>query len=150
MTALADALPLDEQLCFALYSANIAINRTYLPVLEKLGITYPQYLVLGALWQADGLPIGAIADRLSLESSTITPLVKRLEAAGFVTRRRNPDDERQVIVNLTDKGTAMRQQSKCLTETLLERSGLAVADIVRLNREVSALRDTLRKIPDGD
>jgi DNA-binding MarR family transcriptional regulator len=147
LTALADALPLDDQLCFALYSANIAINRTYLPVLEKLGITY---LVLGSLWQADGLPIGAIADRLSLESSTITPLVKRLEAAGFITRRRNPEDERQVIVNLTDKGTAMRQQSKCLTETLLERSGLAVPDIVRLNREVSALRDTLRKTREGD
>jgi DNA-binding MarR family transcriptional regulator len=76
--------------------------------------------------------------------------VKRLEAAGIVTRRRNPDDERQVLVNLTDKRTAMRQQSKCLTETLLERSGLAVTTIVRLNREVSALRDTLRKIPDGD
>lgn len=149
MIALADALPLDDQLCFALYSANIAINRTYLPILEKLGITYPQYLVLGALWQADGLAIGAIAERLSLESSTITPLVKRLEAAGFVTRQRNPEDERQVIVSLTDKGVAMRQQSKCLTETLLERSGLAVADIVRLNREVSALRDTLRRIPDN-
>lgn len=149
MIALPEALPLDDQLCFALYSANIAINRTYLPVLEKLGITYPQYLVLGALWQSDGLPVGAIAERLSLESSTITPLVKRLEAAGFVTRRRNPEDERQVIVSLTEKGAAMRQQSKCLTETLLERSGLAVADIIRLNREVSALRDTLRKIPEN-
>lgn len=138
-------LPLDDQLCFAMYSANIAINRVYRPVLERLGITYPQYLVLSALWQADGQAVGAIAERLSLESSTITPLVKRLENAGFLKRQRNPDDERQVIVTLTDKGQALHQESKCLTETLLERSGLPVADIVRLNREISALRDTLEK-----
>jgi len=140
---LPDALPLDDQLCFAMYSANIAINRVYRPVLEQLGITYPQYLVLSALWQTDGQTVGAIAERLSLESSTITPLVKRLETAGFVKRQRNPDDERQVNVSLATKGKALRQESKCLTETLLERSGLNVADIVRLNREVSALRDTL-------
>ena len=143
MITLPDALPLDDQLCFAMYSANIAINRVYRPVLEQLGITYPQYLVLSALWQTDGQTVGAIAERLSLESSTITPLVKRLETAGFVKRQRNPDDERQVNVSLATKGKALRQESKCLTETLLERSGLNVADIVRLNREVSALRDTL-------
>lgn len=150
MTALPHALPLDEQLCFAMYSANIAINRVYRPVLEKLGITYPQYLVLSALWQADGQTVGAIADRLSLESSTITPLVKRLEAAGFVKRQRNPDDERQVTVSLTGTGQTLHQESKCLTETLLERSGLPVADIVRLNKEVSAFRDVLaRNAPDA-
>jgi DNA-binding MarR family transcriptional regulator len=150
VTALPHALPLDEQLCFAMYSANIAINRVYRPVLEKLGITYPQYLVLSALWQADGQTVGAIADRLSLESSTITPLVKRLEAAGFVKRQRNPDDERQVTVSLTGTGQTLHQESKCLTETLLERSGLPVADIVRLNKEVSAFRDVLaRNAPDA-
>ncbi len=143
MTALPHALPLDEQLCFAIYSANIAINRMYRPVLEQLGITYPQYLVLSALWQTDGQTVGAIAERLSLESSTITPLVKRLEAAGFVTRQRNPEDERQVTVSLSGKGRALHQESKCLTETLLERSELPVADIVRLNKEVGAFRDTL-------
>ncbi|HEY0271403.1 MAG TPA: MarR family transcriptional regulator [Sphingomonas sp.] len=136
-------LPLDEHLCFAIYSANIAINRVYRPVLDQLGITYPQYLVLSALWQRDGQTVGAIADRLSLESSTITPLVKRLEAAGFVTRQRNPDDERQVTVSLTGKGNDLHQESKCLTETLLERSGLPVADIVRLNKEIAAFRDAL-------
>lgn len=136
-------LTLDEHLCFAMYSANIAINRLYRPVLDQLGITYPQYLVLSALWQTDGQTIGAIAERLSLESSTITPLVKRLEVAGFLGRQRNPDDERQVIVRLTSKGKTMHQESKCLTETLLERSGLPVADIVRLNGEIRALRDAL-------
>ncbi len=143
MITLPHTLPLDEHLCFAIYSANIAINRVYRPVLDQLGITYPQYLVLSALWQRDGQTVGAIADRLSLESSTITPLVKRLEAAGFVTRQRNPDDERQVTVSLTGKGNDLHQESKCLTETLLERSGLPVADIVRLNKEIAAFRDAL-------
>ncbi len=145
MTTPSEALPLDDQLCFAVYSTNIAINRLYRPVLDRLGLTYPQYLVLSTLWGSDGQTVGAIADRLSLESSTITPLLKRLEAAGFVTRQRNPEDERQVIVSLTDRGRAMRQDSKCLTETLLERSGLPVADIVRMNREMSAFRDVLMK-----
>jgi len=142
---LPEALPLDAQLCFAMYSANIAINRVYRPVLDHLGITYPQYLVLSVLWQQDSQAIGAIADRLSLESSTITPLVKRLEAAGFLQRQRNPEDERQVIVTLSPKGKSLHQDSKCLTETLLERSGLPVADLVRLNTEIRALRDTLVK-----
>jgi DNA-binding MarR family transcriptional regulator len=143
MTAVPHALALDDQLCFAMYSANIAINRVYRPVLEQLGITYPQYLVMSALWQADGQTVGMIADRLALESSTITPLVKRLEAAGFLGRARNPDDERQVIVRLTDKGKELRAESKCLSETLLARSGMPVADIARLNAEISAFRDAL-------
>jgi len=140
---LPEPLPLDAQLCFAMYSANIAINRVYRPLLDRLGVTYPQYLVMSALWQQDGQTVGAIADRLSLESSTITPLVKRLEAAGLVGRQRNPEDERQVIVTLSPTGRSLHQDSKCLTETLLERSGLPVADLVRLNTEISALRDAL-------
>lgn len=143
MPPLPHPLSLDEQVCFAMYSANIAINRVYRPVLDQLGITYPQYLVLSALWQTDGQTVGGIADRLALESSTITPLVKRLEIAGFVGRQRNPEDERQVIVSLTNKGKALHQESKCLTETLLERSGFPVADIVRLNSDISAFRDSL-------
>ena len=143
MITLPEALPLDDQLCFNIYSANIAINRVYRPVLDQLGITYPQYLVMSALWQEDGQSVGAIAQRLALESSTITPLVKRLETAGLLQRRRNPDDERQVIVTLSPKGRSMHQDSKCLSETLLERSGLPVADIIRLNGEIAALCDAL-------
>ena len=137
------APPLNSQLCFSLYAATIAVNRTYKPLLDRLGLTYPQYLVLSTLWEEDGVPISAIADRLSLESSTITPLVKRLESAGFVTRLRNREDERQVLVSLSDKGRAMKDRTACLTETLLEKSGLSVDQIVKLNRQVQKLRDAL-------
>jgi DNA-binding MarR family transcriptional regulator len=138
-------LPLDSQLCFSLYAASMAINRTYKPLLDRLGITYPQYLVLHALWDQDGRSVGAIAERLALESSTVTPLVKRLEAAGHVTRNRNPHDERQVQVRLTERGWAMREQCGCLGETLFERSGMSIDTLVALNRQVQALRDALAR-----
>jgi DNA-binding MarR family transcriptional regulator len=137
------SIPLDGQLCFSLYGASIAINRAYKPMLDALGVTYPQYLVLSALWEGDGQTIGAIAERLSLEPSTITPLVKRLEQAGFVGRQRNPDDERQVRVSLTTKGRDLRVETRCLTDTLLRRSGLTVEAIMALNQQVQALRDAL-------
>jgi DNA-binding MarR family transcriptional regulator len=101
-------MPLDRQLGFGLYSAFMAVSRTYKPWLDKLGLTYPQYLVMCVLWENDDQTIGGIAARLDLEPSTITPLVKRLEAAGHVSRRRNPSDERQVKVRLTDQGRALR------------------------------------------
>src|SRR3546814_5634711 len=91
------ALPLDDQLCFSLYAASMAIGRAYKPMLDRLGITYPQYLVLHVLWEQDGRTIGQIAERLSLESSTVTPLVKRLAAGGFLTRDRSEADERGEI-----------------------------------------------------
>ena len=139
----AEPIPLDSQLCFSLYATTIAINRTYKPMLDELGITYPQYLVLSALWEEDGQTIGAIATRLNLEPSTITPLVKRLELAGFLGRQRNPDDERQVQVTLTPKGRDLRAKTACLTETLLRKSGLTVDQIIALNQQVQALRDAL-------
>ena len=136
-------LPLDSQLCFSLYATTVAVNRTYKPLLDSLGLTYPQYLVLSTLWEQDGLAVSAIAERLALESSTITPLVKRLEAAGFLTRERNPKDERQVIVSLTAKGRSLEQRTACLTDTLLERSGLTPDQLTKLNRQVQRLRDAL-------
>lgn len=142
MTKLAP-VPLDRQLCFSIYGASIAINRAYKPMLDQLGITYPQFLVLSTLWEADGRTVGAVAERLDLEPSTITPLVKRLEAAGFVTRQRNPDDERQVRVSLTDRGRAMREETTCLTEELLRRSGLTVAQVQALNAQMQALREAV-------
>jgi DNA-binding MarR family transcriptional regulator len=138
-----DSIPLENQLCFSLYATTIAINRAYKPMLDSLGITYPQYLVLSALWEEDGRTITAIADRLALEPSTITPLVKRLEAAGFVDRLRNPADERQVQVRLTAKGQAMRAETKCLADTLLERSGMTADQIMKLNGKIQSLRDAL-------
>ena len=136
-------LPLDSQLCFSLYAASIAVNRTYKPMLDDLGLTYPQYLVLSTLWEQDGLPVSSIADRLSLESSTITPLVKRLETAGLLTRERNPKDERQVIVSLTAKGRSLKEKTACLTDALLERSGLTPDQLTKLNGQVRKLRDAL-------
>jgi MarR family transcriptional regulator, organic hydroperoxide resistance regulator len=135
--------PLDNQLCFSLYAASMAINRTYKPLLDELGITFPQYLVLHALWEQDGRTVGAIAERLALESSTVTPLVKRLEAAGFVVRERNPGDERQVQVQLTNRGWGLREQCGCLTEEVMKRSGFGAKQLAALNREVQAFRDAL-------
>ena len=137
------ALPLDDQLCFALYSASMAVSRAYKPMLDALGLTYPQYLVLHALWEADGRTIGAIADRLALESSTITPLVKRLEAAGFVVRERSAADERRVLVRLTPKGRDMREACGCLGEALVARAGMTPDRLAALNRDVQRLRDAL-------
>jgi DNA-binding MarR family transcriptional regulator len=136
-------IPLDSQLCFSLYGAAMAINRAYKPMLDAMGITYPQYLVLSALWEADGQTIGAIGERLSLEPSTITPLVKRLEQAGLLGRQRNPADERQVQVRLTPRGRSLQADTACLTDTLLQRSGLSVDQILALNRQVQGLRDAV-------
>ncbi|AEG48083.1 transcriptional regulator, MarR family [Sphingobium chlorophenolicum L-1] len=139
------ALPLDDQLCFSLYAASMAISRAYKPMLDRLGITYPQYLVLHALWEQDGRTIGQIAERLSLESSTVTPLVKRLEAGGFLTRARSAADERRVDVRLTERGAAMREECGCLGEALLERSGMDGARLADLNGQVKQLWSALRE-----
>jgi len=135
--------PLRDQLCFSVYSTSIAINRLYKPMLDSLGLTYPQYLVLGSLWEEDGQTIGAIADRLALESSTITPLVKRLEAAGFVSRHRNAADERQVHVRLTQAGTEVRAKTHCLKDAMLQKSGMSGDEIIHLNKEVQRLLNAL-------
>ncbi|VXC83353.1 MarR family winged helix-turn-helix transcriptional regulator [Sphingomonas sp. 8AM] len=144
---MADARPLDEQLCFSLYSASMAVGRAYKPLLDAIGITYPQYLVLHALWEQDARTIGAIAERLALESSTVTPLVKRLEVAGHVARQRNPDDERQVRVLLTESGRELRQRCGCLAEELVARSGMSLEQLASLNRQVAALRAALAGEP---
>ncbi len=137
--------PLDDQLCYAIYSAGMAIQRVYKPLLDELGLTYPQYLVLNVLWREDGQTVGAIADKLALESSTLTPLLKRLEAAGFLQRTRNPENERQVVIALTDQGSALQSRAGCLNDALLAISGQPLANLGALNREVRQLRDTIYK-----
>jgi DNA-binding MarR family transcriptional regulator len=112
-------------------------------LLDQLGITYPQYLVLNVLWEEDEKTVGSIADRLALESSTVTPLVKRLEAASFVTRTRRQDDERRVIVSLTPSGRELREKSGCLGEALLAKSGMQPKELIALTKEVQRLRDAL-------
>ncbi|RCS21744.1 MarR family transcriptional regulator [Phyllobacterium salinisoli] len=136
-------MPLDDQLCYAIYSTGIAIQRVYKPLLDEMGLTYPQYLVLNVLWRDDEQTVGGIAEKLALESSTLTPLLKRLEAAGLVRRTRNPDNERQVVVALSDKGRALRSRVGCLGEALLSASGQSPAQLGALNRDVRALRDAL-------
>jgi MarR family transcriptional regulator, organic hydroperoxide resistance regulator len=145
MTIKGETTCLRSQLCFSMYSASIAINRLYKPLLDRLDLTYPQYLVLGALWEEDGRSIGAIAEHLALEPSTITPLVKRLEQAGFVSRHRNSLDERQVHVRLTTQGHDVRLQTRCLQDAMLKKSGMSVEQIIRLNEEVQRLLDALTR-----
>lgn len=136
-------VPLDDQLCFAVYSAGMAIQRLYKPLLDGLGLTYPQYLVLNALWAEDKQTVGSIARRLALESSTLTPLLKRLEEAGLVSRTRNPDNERQVVVALTAEGKRIRPDTGCLNNALLAASGESPQALAALNRDVKHLRDAI-------
>lgn len=137
--------PLRDKLCFSVYSTAIAINRLYKPILDPLGLTYPQYLVLGALWAEDGLSIGAIAERLALESSTITPLVKRLESGGFVARQRCNIDERQVHVRLTAAGRDIRAKTHRLKTAMVEKSAMSEDELVQLNENVQRLLCALTK-----
>jgi DNA-binding MarR family transcriptional regulator len=141
---------LDDQLCFALYGASMAINRAYKPLLDQLGITYPQYLVLSVLWEGDALTVGVIAERLGLDSSNVTPLVKRMEGAGLVSRQRNPADERQVTVSLTEAGRAMQSRSACLGERLFEAAGMTPARLIQLNKDVQGFRDAVAAFAPAD
>jgi MarR family transcriptional regulator, organic hydroperoxide resistance regulator len=136
-------LPLDRQLCYALYAASMAVTRTYKPMLDALGLTYPQYLVLLTLWERDGRAIGEIATALALEPSTVTPLVKRLEGSGLVTRRRDEADERRIHISLTDAGLAMRDRCTCLGETLVSRAGMSLEELAALQAGATKLRTAL-------
>ncbi len=134
-------MPLEDQLCYAVYSAGIAIQRLYKPLLDTLGLTYPQYLVMNGLWRGDAQTVGALAQQLALESSTLTPLLKRLEASGVVDRSRNRENERHVIVSLMPAGAALWEKSACLGSSLLEASGQTPAELGELNQQVRRLRD---------
>ncbi|SCY91563.1 MarR family transcriptional regulator [Rhizobium sp. NFACC06-2] len=138
-----DPPPLHDQLCYAIYTAGIAIQRAYKPLLDALGLTYPQYLVLNVLWAKDEQTVVSIADKLALESSTLTPLLKRLEAAGHVRRTRNVSNERQVLVALTDQGRALQHRAGCLSDTLLAASTRTPSELAALNRDVRGLRDAI-------
>lgn len=136
-------LPLSNQICFTLYATSMAITRTYKPMLDAMGITYPQYLVLSVLGEQDGMTVGGIAEKLALESSTVTPPVQRLEQAGFVRRERSKVDERQVQVWLTAAGRARLIDADCLGETLIQKSGMTPEAVEALTQQVQALRKAL-------
>lgn len=140
-----DALRLSEFLCFAIYSAGHAFNRVYKPLLDELRLTYPQYLVMVVLWEQDGQTVGDLGEKLFLESSTLTPLLKRLEALGHVRRSRDPADERQVRITLTPEGRALRQKALSIPHCILDASGLGIEGLRRLQTEITALRDALER-----
>jgi len=122
-------LLLDNQLCFAVYSTGHAFNRVYKPLLERLGLTYPQYLVMLVLWERDGVPLKDIGERLFLDSGTLTPLLKRLEAAQLIKRRRSTEDERQVLIALTPQGQALREKARAVPLGILASSACSVAEL---------------------
>jgi DNA-binding MarR family transcriptional regulator len=143
MSKKTDALKLDNQLCFAVYSTAHAFNRVYKPLLDALGLTYPQYLVMMVLWERDGQTVSAIGERLILDSGTLTPLLKRLEAAGLVRRSRNPDDERQVNIALTPKGAALRDKARGNPNAILCATGQPAEALLALKDDLLKLRDAL-------
>lgn len=133
-------LELDNQLCFALYDASRAVIRSYGPLLAGLGLTYPQYLTMLVLWEADGpVTVGDVGARLHLDSGTLTPLLKRLEQLGYVSRRRDPADERRVLVELTAEGAARRADAACIPEQLFPRYGLDLDDARALKERLAAI-----------
>ncbi len=143
-------LQLDRFLCFAVYSTNLAFNRVYRPLLEKLGLTYVQYIVLVTLWQTDDQFVGVLGAQLFLASNTLTPVLKRLEALGFITRSRDTVDERQVRVRLTTAGQALKDEAVDIPASILTASGLTVPDLQMVLDSVSQLRDRLLGQPGLD
>jgi DNA-binding MarR family transcriptional regulator len=143
-------LALDNQFCFALYSASHAMTKTYKPLLDRLGLTYPQYLVMLVLWEQDGILVKDIGARLFLDSGTLTPLLKRLEANGVVARQRDPQDERQVRISLSAAGRALRAEAMAIPQQLLCASGKEAVALGRMRAELSSVRDDLFKAMDGE
>jgi MarR family transcriptional regulator, organic hydroperoxide resistance regulator len=136
-------LTLGNQLCFAIYSTAHAFNRVYKPLLDRLGLTYPQYLVMLALWERDGVPVKDIGERLFLDSGTLTPLLKRLEAAHLIRRTRSREDERQVLIALTPQGQALKEKAKSVPPAILAASGCSLGELTALKKNLVTLRDQL-------
>jgi DNA-binding MarR family transcriptional regulator len=138
-----DPLLLGNQICFAVYSTAHAFNRVYKPLLDRLGLTYPQYLVMMVLWERDSVPVKDIGEKLFLDSGTLTPLLKRLEAAELVKRTRSTEDERQVLIALTAKGHALKEQARTVPQAILSNSACSVGELLTMKNELVALRDKL-------
>lgn len=135
----------DEMLCFSIYSAGHAFNQLYRPLLDAIGLTYPQYLVMVALWNRDGRTVKELGETLFLDSSTLTPLLKRLEAAGLLTRTRNPQDERQVLLHVSEKGRALQQDAAPVARCVNDTVGLDADTVKKIRSAIDAIRDSLHK-----
>jgi DNA-binding MarR family transcriptional regulator len=134
---------LADYLCFAVYSANLAFGRAYRPILDELGLTYTQYITIIVLWEMGNVTVSALGERLFLESNTLTPILKKLEAMGYLRRQRDPSDERQVLVSLTDAGRDLRENA--FGRNLVEATGLNAEEFRKLQKSVTTLRDNLIK-----
>ena len=137
------ALLLDNQLCFALYSASLAMTKLYKPLLDELGLTYPQDLVMLVLWERDGLMVSELGQRLSLDSGTLTPLLKRLEAAGLVSRMRAAEDERRVHIHLTAAGRKLKARAAKVPGCVLAASQCSIPELLQLTEQIRTLRERL-------
>jgi DNA-binding MarR family transcriptional regulator len=137
------ALKLDHQLCFALYSASLAMTKLYKPLLEEMGLTYPQYLAMLVLWENDGVTVSELGERLYLDSGTLTPLLKRLETADLVTRLRDVQDERRVLIRLTAAGRKLKARAARIPGCVLQATQCDVAEVMALTQQVQTLRDRL-------
>ncbi len=143
-----DQLKLQNQLCFPLYAASRLITRHYQPFLDKLGITYPQYLVLMILWEKEAMPVNDIAKTLVLNTNTITPLLKRMEKQGLVLRKKSTEDERKVIVKLTENGKTLKEQAAFIPENLateILKSELSLDDLKKMKQDLGKMIDHLSK-----
>ena len=134
---------LDNQVCFALYSTSLAMTKLYKPLLDRIGLTYPQYLVMLVLWEQDGVTVSELGERLFLDSGTLTPLLKRLEAQGQIARLRDVQDERRVRITLTAEGRALRDQAEAIPQCVLQSSQCSIAELTALTTELKQLRDRL-------
>ena len=137
------SLLLDNQLCFAMYSTSLAMTKLYKPLLAALGLTYPQYLVLLVLWETDNLSVSSLGERLYLDSGTLTPLLKRMEQAGLLSRTRASDDERRVQVALTDAGQALREGAAKIPPCLMQATQCSVSELVALTQQLQSVRSPL-------
>lgn len=139
-----DPLRLDRQLCFAAYAASRALTQAYQPLLAPLGLTYPQYVAMLALWETDGLAVKELGARLQLDSGTLTPLLKRLAAQGLVQRTRDAGDERVVRIHLTAAGRALRRRASAVPTAMACRAGISLAELTRLRDGLQRLTENLR------
>lgn len=140
-----DELLLNNQVCFALHSTSLLMTKVYKPLLQALGLTYPQYLAMLVLWEQDGLTVGEISNRLLTDPGSLTPLLKRLESEGLLKRTRSREDERVVLVQLTDKGHALHEDAKRVPQCILQASGRSPERLQQLQAELLDLRASLQK-----
>ncbi|MBC3410798.1 MULTISPECIES: MarR family winged helix-turn-helix transcriptional regulator [Pseudomonas] len=140
-----DALLLDNQVCFALHSTSLLMTKVYKPLLQALGLTYPQYLAMLVLWEQDGLTVGEISQRLLTDPGSLTPLLKRLESEGLLSRSRSREDERVVLVQLTDKGRELQAQAQRVPPCILQASGHSAEQLRKLQADLLQLRTHLQE-----